>query len=189
MSKSIKIGLLPLYVALYDDCMPEMRQSIEAYYHHIAAMLGEHGMDVITAPVCRVQDEFESAIQHFETSQAEAMITLHLAYSPSLESEQALVRTKLPIIVLDTTPDACFDTKADSNRIMYNHGIHGVQDMCNRLCRNRKPFVIYAGHADTSDVIERIAKAAEIAAIYTKLIHSKVGLIGGTVQWHGRYCS
>ena len=36
------------------------------------------------------------------------------------------------------------------------HGIHGVQDMCNLLVRNKKQFFIEAGHYKESDVIERV---------------------------------
>lgn len=177
MSK-IKVGLLPMYVALYDTSSPQMRPEIEAFYATIAEKLRGFGLDVLTSPVCRLENEFADAIRSFEEGGAEAMITLHLAYSPSLESEKPLANTSLPLIVLDTTPDYLFDTTVDNDRLMYNHGIHGVQDMCNLLRRNRKPYVICAGHWEKSDVLDRVARAARVAASWSRLSHSKVGLIG-----------
>ena len=56
------------------------------------------------APICRVKQEFIDSISLFEREEVDAIVTLHLAYSPSLESADVLARTKKPIIVLNTTP-------------------------------------------------------------------------------------
>lgn len=77
-------------------------------------------------------------------------------YSPSLQSIDALCRLHVPIIVLDTTETVSFDSMTDPVEIMYNHGIHGVQDMCNLLLRRGKKFFIEAGHFEQSDVIARV---------------------------------
>ena len=121
----IKIGLLPMYVALYDTSSPFMRPEIEAFAARIAGDLRMRGLDVDAAGICCVEDQFTQAIQHFEECGVDAIVTLHLAYSPSLESEKPLAGTSLPLIVLDTTPDFLFDTTVDNDRLMYNHGIHG----------------------------------------------------------------
>ena len=176
--KALKIGLLPLYVALYDTSSPHMRPEIEAYYARVAGELEKCGLEVLTSPVCCLEHQFEEAIKSFEDNGAEAMVTLHLAYSPSLESEKPLAKTALPLIVLDTTPDYLFDPTVDNDRLMYNHGIHGVQDMCNLLRRNKKPYTVCAGHLDHSDVLDRIVSAVRAAAVWTRLSHSRVGLIG-----------
>jgi hypothetical protein len=50
----------------------------------------------------------------------------------------------------------------------YNHGIHGIQDLCSLLARNGKSFAMEAGHRDRADVIYRLlghfpaAKAARV---------------------------
>ncbi|MFN2352849.1 MAG: hypothetical protein ABR497_12990, partial [Kiritimatiellia bacterium] len=98
-------------------------------------------------PVCRVAPEFRRAVRACEQAGVDALVTLHLAYSPSLESVAALTATELPIIVLDTTPDWNFGPSQAPAAIMANHGIHGVQDMCNLLLRHGKKFQIEAGHA------------------------------------------
>lgn len=183
----IRVALLPMYVALYDTSSPHMRPEIEAFAQRIAGSLQTRGLEVFSAPVCRLQEEFAQAIRTFEQSGAEAIVTLHLAYSPSLESAKPLSQTELPLIVLDTTPDYLFDTTVSSDRLMYNHGIHGVQDMCNLLVRNGKPFAIFAGHAEHSDVLDRVAAAARAAAIWTRLSHARVGLIGEPFKGMGDF--
>lgn len=173
-----KIGLLPLYLKLYDDSMPEVRPALEDFYSTIASELGKRGLDVVQASVCRIEPEFESAVRAIEEAGADAIVTLHLAYSPSLESVGALAATKLPIIVLDTTPRNDFGPGVDPSEIMNNHGIHGVQDLCNLLIRHGKPFQIEAGHWEKSDVLDRVVRWAWAARLASRMRKARVGRIG-----------
>ena len=43
--RSPKIGLLPLYIALYDQAVPEARKNVEAFYAKIAGALRETARD------------------------------------------------------------------------------------------------------------------------------------------------
>jgi L-arabinose isomerase len=182
-----KAGLLPLYLELYDKSSPEARPKIEAFYREIAGRLRRAGIDVEEVPVCRLAEEFSAAVMRFEQEKADAVITVHLAYSPSLESSEALKNTKLPVIILDTTPDYSFDHRADPDLIMYNHGIHGVQDMCNLLIRNNKTFAIHAGHIDRSDVVDRVVKSVKAAKVCQELKNARVGIIGKPFKGMGDF--
>ncbi|MFH1476349.1 MAG: hypothetical protein ABIH24_02490 [Verrucomicrobiota bacterium] len=174
-----KIGLLPLYLELYDKISkPGGRKPLEDFYDTIAGALARKGLEVVRAPVCRLESEFAAAVKKFEKANVNALVTLHLAYSPSLESAEVLARTRLPIVVLDTTPDYDFSPSRTPDRIMFNHGIHGVQDMCNLLIRNGKSFVIEAGHWKNSDVLDRVVGRIRSARIVSALQHSRVGRIG-----------
>ena len=185
----LKVGLLPLYVEIYDTYNPERRQWIEAFYADAKAHLEAAGAEVITAPVCRLEHEFKEAIQKFERENADALVTLHLAYSPSLQSEHVLADTKLPLIIMDTTPDYKFFPSTVNGRYMtaYNHGIHGVQDMCTLLKKNGKEYQIFAGHMDHSDVVARVVAAALGAKLAAALHHAKVGTIGGIYDGMGDF--
>jgi L-arabinose isomerase len=125
-----------------------------------------------------LESEFKVAVQDLEGKKLDALITLHLAYSPSLESAKVLAATKLPLVVLDTTPDYAFGPDTTPALIMNNHGIHGVQDMCNLLNRNGKAFAIEVGHWDKSDVLERVVDQVRAARLATALRSARVGLIG-----------
>ena len=182
-----KIGLLPLYIELYDRSNPEVRPEIEAFYKKAAEKLRGAGLEVLTVEVCRLAAEFSNALDYFEKNQADAVVTLHLAYSPSLESEEALKKTQLPIIILDTTPGYTFDQHTGIEAIMFNHGIHGVQDMCNLLIRNKKTFSIFAGHMDHSDVIDKVVIASRAAAMAMALRRCRVGLVGQPFKGMGDF--
>jgi L-arabinose isomerase len=172
-----KIGLLPFYIKLYDEAMPELRTRLEPFVLTIADALTEFGIEVISARPCCVHDEFQAAVQLFEEQQADAIVTLHLAYSPSLESADVLAAAHLPVIVLDTTPAEAFGPDQKAEEILSNHGIHGVQDLCNLLIRRGKPFVIEAGHWQ-GDVLERIRKHAMAAAMRNAFRNLRIGLLG-----------
>lgn len=173
-----KVGLLPMYVELYDLTCAEIRPDIDAFHKKVSNALTEKGLEVVNVPVCRLAKEFEAAVREFEAQDVDAIVTVHLAYSPSLESEKALAGTKLPIIVLDTTPDYTYDQHTDPAALMLNHGIHGVQDMCNLLIRNGKKFTVFAGHMEHSDVVSKVANAAKAAQVAHEMRRARVGLVG-----------
>lgn len=183
----MKIGLLPLYVKLYDDKLPELRIRLEKFYGEIVKMFEGRNITVLTSDFCRVADEFQSAVGRFERENADAIVTLHMAYSPSLESIDALSGTKLPLIVLDTTQTLEFTNEQNPDEIMYCHGVHGVMDMCAMLTRRGKRYAIAAGHYKESDVVERACGYIRAAVSAKSLPASRVGLIGGDFEGMGDF--
>ncbi|HBN82740.1 MAG TPA: hypothetical protein DDZ89_02750 [Clostridiales bacterium] len=183
----IKIGLLPLYLKLYDDTMPELRKEFDSFQEEIIRMLEERGLSIVKSSVCRVKPEFEDAANLFKKNNVDAVITLHLAYSPSLESADALKSLKVPVIVLDTTPDFDFSMEQIAGKIMFNHGIHGVQDMCNLLLRNGVQYFVCAGHYKSSDVLDRVTRFAKAAHMVNKIKNCHIGIIGSPFEGMGDF--
>jgi len=174
----LKAGLLPLYIKLYDDINPTWRKPLVAFIEKLIPRLKQLGVEIEAAPICCVESEFKTAVKALEGKGLDALITLHLAYSPSLESAAILAKTKLPIVVLDTTTDFAFGPDTTPDLIGSNHGIHGVQDMCNLLNRNGKTFAIEVGHWEKSDVLQRVADQVRAAKLAATLRTARVGLIG-----------
>ncbi len=183
----MKIGILPLYLKLYDEILPDKRNFFESFLNDLVRDLSTYGFSTIKSPICRVKSEFTKAIKLFEQEHVSCILTLHLAYSPSLESIEALSRTKLPIVVFDTTPDLDFSWEQSPDAIMYNHGIHGVQDMCNLLVRNKKPFLIEAGHWKNPETIRNLKSKINAAAIANEMKNMNVGLIGKPFKGMGDF--
>ncbi len=179
MSEQVRprIGLLPLYLALYDRVAPEARPRIDGFARTIANEFEKRGVGVELAPVCRLKDEFAQAVASFENARVDALVTLHTAYSPSLESAEVIAGTDLPVLVLDTTPTFEFGPEQRDSEIMFNHGIHGVQDLCNLLIRLGKPFRIEAGSWDHSDVLDRIFGWTRAAHLASRMRSARVGRI------------
>lgn len=187
MERKPKIGLLPLYLELYDRVIPQLRTKVEEFVRSIKQEFLSRGNDVIIADICRVSKEFKQAITIFEKEDVDAIVTLHLAYSPSLESAYWLAKTRLPILILDTTLFYTLEVSKDSDWIMLNHGIHGVQDLCSILNRLGKKFIIRAGHWEESGVIDQISKDVRSASIRRLIMKSKIGSIGGSFKGMGDF--
>ena len=185
----IRVGYLPLYIKLYDDSDPHSRDDMVEYMNMLLKMLESQGLEVVAADeICRVKPEFDRAAKKFNDADVSAVITQHLAYSPSLESIKALLSLKAPIVVFDTTPDyELIKTAGYEKRIHANHGIHGVQDMCNLLKRNERPYYLCVGHALHSEVVSEVVgmcRAAEAAKAYKNM---KVGSVGGSFTGMGDF--
>lgn len=187
MKTQPKAGLLPLYLKLYDEVRPQARTDFEPYIDLVGSGLRSQDLEVVRAPICTTSAEFKSAVAQFEADGVDLIVTLHLAYSPSLESIDALAASKVPILLLDTTMDGYFGLDVDPDRIMYNHGIHGVQDLANVLRRRKKAFSIVAGHLDNPAVLKRAASIAR-AALASRLLGSmRVLRIGETFRGMGDF--
>ena len=183
----MKIGLLPLFIKLYDDIGNAYRPTLEPYLEKIAQKFEANGFEVIRNGFCRIKPEFEEAVNKFENEKVDAIVTIHMAYSPSLESIEVLTKTELPIVVLDTTYTPEYNHDYHAGFITFNHGIHGVMDMCSMLKRYGKPYAIAAGHADNSDVIDRACGLVKSAVAAKALKTTKVARVGGSFAGMGDF--
>ncbi|MBR5445569.1 MAG: hypothetical protein IKV57_05580, partial [Clostridia bacterium] len=163
------------------------REYLENFYDHVVQLFREKGLEVETSPFCRIKNEFEQAVRAFEDAGVDALVTLHMAYSPSLESLDVLLKTDLPIIILDTTPTLEFTQTQSPVHIDYCHGIHGVMDMCSMLKRYGKPYAIAAGHYTESDCMDRVCGYVRAAVAARSLSRQKVGLVGGSFDGMGDF--
>lgn len=183
----MKIGFLPLYVKLYDDFTPKSRPRHEAFYAEVAEIFEKKGVEVVKAPFCRLEEEFRQAVGVFEREKVDAIVTLHIAYSPSLECVDVLVGTSLPIVVLDTTSTLEFGNMQSPAEITYCHGIHGVMDMCSMLKRRGKEYAIAAGHYTESNCIDRVIGFVKAARSATALSEARVAMVGGLFDGMGDF--
>jgi L-arabinose isomerase len=172
------VGLLPFYLKLYDDVRPDCRAGFDGFIERIAAALEARGVAVRTTPVCRIGDEFSRAIAECEQAGVDGLMTVHLAYSPSLEAIDAVCRTNLPLALLDVTMDADFGIGVSPDRIMYNHGVHGVMDFASMLRRRKRAFEIVAGHVDDTALLDAAVDLARAACAVSALRGSSVLRVG-----------
>ncbi len=182
----MKIGFLPLYIKLYDD-IGSKRDEMVMFYEEVTAMFKERGFEVETVDFCRIKPEFEAAVAGFEKAGVDAIVTWHAAYSPSLESIDVLCKTRLPIIVLDSTPTLEFGMQQNPDAIGANHGIHGVMDLCSMFKRYGRSYAIAAGHYKESDCIDRVCRFVRAACAAKNVSTMKVGLVGGGFEGMGDF--
>ncbi len=185
--KSPRVGLLPLYVALYDEVLPELRASVEPLSDQVCEAFVSRKVEVTQATTCCVCEEVEAALKQFDDEQVDMIVTLHLAYSPSLESAEVLAASPQPLLLLDTTLDSAFPRDVDPLRLLYNHGIHGVQDLSSMLRRHKKDYEVVAGHLSDPSVMDRVVDLARAAHAATLLKGMKTLGIGGALKGMGDF--
>lgn len=184
--KPVRIGLLPLYIKLYDDVDPALRTLQMPFLAEVTDALEAEGLAVTVADVCCVQEEFAQAVAAFNLLDLAAVVTLHLAYSPSLEAIDALEQLKPALVVMDTTPTYDFIEAASVPAIDRNHGIHGVQDMCSVLKRRGVHYHIACGHLN-GDVARRVANLCRAAQAAIAMKRMRVGLVGDSFAGMGDF--
>ncbi|MBI4556241.1 MAG: hypothetical protein HY706_01540 [Candidatus Hydrogenedentes bacterium] len=182
-----RIGLMPLYLKLYDDRNPELRREFEPFIEAVTAGFRREGIEVVRAPVCRTREEFERADANLETEMLDLLVTLHLAYSPSLESADILADASCTVLMLDTTMDYDFGQEVLPQRLMFNHGIHGLQDLASMLRRRGKRCHIVAGHVTESDVVSRAANVARAAYAANRFSDMRALRIGNSFSGMGDF--
>lgn len=187
MESRAKVGLLPLYLELYDKVLPETRLEFTPFLNTIRQAFEGGGIEVVMADVCRLEPEFEAAVAAFEANGVDLIVAVHLAYSPSLESVEPLGRTHLPLLLLDTTMDHDFGQGVDRSRIMFNHGIHGVQDLASMLRRRGRHYEIVAGHVTESDVMVRAIETAYAARAANRFRGARALRIGESFKGMGDF--
>ncbi len=188
MSDQPKVGLLPLYIALYDRALPDLLKTMMPFLEEVAEAIRAQGIAPVTAPVCRLRSDYEAAVKRFNEEQVDAIVTLHLAYAPSLEAVDALCAAPQPIIMLDTTPDAAFGRDAGPDLILRNHGIHGLQDLANLLRRRGKPYWVIAGHLEhRPDVMEALARTVAFVCAARRFKSTRALRIGPPLEGMGDF--
>ena len=185
--KNPRIGLLPLYIALYDEAVPKLRNELQPFLDGVAAAFRARQADVAVAPICCVNAEFRQALAAFDANPVDLIVTLHLAYSPSLESAELLAQRQEPILMLDVTPDAAFGRDVDPGRLLYNHGVHGVQDLACMLRRLRKHYEVVAGHLSDPAVMDRALTVVRAATAASALRQCRVLRVGPVFENMGDF--
>ena len=182
-----RIGLMPLYVELYDQVLPSLRQKLVPMTDQVCAAFAAHQVYVSRAPICCVREQVVAALAQFEEDQVDLIVTLHLAYSPSLESAATLAASPKPLLLLDTTMDAEFSRDVNPERLLYNHGIHGVQDLAAMLRRYNKKYEVIAGHLSDPTVMLRAVETARAAHAAALVKDMRALCIGGSLNGMGDF--
>ncbi|MBO4769988.1 MAG: hypothetical protein J5563_04320 [Clostridia bacterium] len=187
--KKIKIGYLPFFLEMYDAEDQHYRDPLVDYMNTLIRKIESCGIEVVLPDdICRVKNEFSKAAELFNSEGVDAVVTQHLAYSPSLESIDALSSLKAPIVVFDTTPDYGILREADSRVLMRaNHGIHGVQDMCSMLTRRGIRYWLCVGHAEQKTTWEDLVSACRAAAMSMAFKRARIGSVAGSFEGMGDF--
>ncbi len=201
-SSQTSIGFLPLDASFLEKSVPGFNERVARFSEEVRKTVEEwlrrENAVLITPPEGRAvntEAAVKGAVDHFEKAGCDGIIVLFLSYSPSLNLVGPFSKTLLPLIFLDTTGRYDFMEAEGAEELMFNHGIHGVQDTCSLLARARKPYIVEAGHMGEQlpggkrekclkdKLLDRI-RQVRLASAFSK---ERVGLIGDPLEGMGDF--
>ncbi|MFP4384236.1 MAG: hypothetical protein ACLFSE_09330 [Spirochaetia bacterium] len=180
------IGLLPLYLDLYDKITPGGHEEYRGYIDSIASLLSSFGVDVVSPGVVFTPEHLSKAEKIFREKNVIALAVLHLCYSPSLLVADFIEESRLPALIIDSTPDSTLDPNSEGI-LRRNHAIHGVMDLTSVLKSRGLHRVVVAGHRDAPRFRNRLEKAVKSLKAAGAFHNQKIGITGHPFEGMGDF--
>ncbi len=177
ISRRPRVGLLGVMLELYDKSSPELRPAQEQFAGELAGKLGEFA-DVTNAGVHNTREGVDAAVQALERADVDLIVTVHLAYAPSLILVPSLLRTSKPLVLWNTQRIREIGGDFSHADLLQNHGMHGVQDLANALRRNGRAYEVVTSHWEDPAGLEELREWAVAARTVRELAEARIGLIG-----------
>lgn len=181
-----KIGLLGLSLELYKKRLPDLMSNLKDFSQELKKVLGEMA-EVVCYPLACSKGNVEEAFSQFKQEKVNGVILLFLSYSTSLSLVPVLKKYSFPMLIWNTQRIEEITSDFSEEDFLANHGMHGVQDLCSVLNRDRIPFSLITGHFSNEKVKKKVkswCRAAQ-AAFTLKIIN--IGRIGGTFRGMGDF--
>lgn len=172
----LSVVVAPLYLAFYDEVDADLRNRIYPMVDSVVAKLSENA-EVTVAPIITNNENVEDLKKLAKEDSVDAVITLHMSYSPSLLICDALKEINKPLLVLDTTCDDGF-AEMYGDYLLKNHGIHGVMDMCSVLQSMNVSYRVCAGSLESEAFAKKIKKEMDLLLACARFKNQKIGKTG-----------
>lgn len=180
------LGLLGLTLELYDRAVPALKPDREQFAGRLAERLGEAGK-VVYDGIANTREQVEARLAAFEQADVDLIVVVHLSYSPSLIALPGLVRSKRPLLLLNTQELAGIDAGFGHAEMLANHGMHGQQDLANTLRRAGRTFGVVTGHWEDPRVLAEVTDWAVTASAVRRLRQARLGRLGWNFQDMGDF--
>ncbi len=185
MVEKAQVGLLGLMLELYDR-VPDLKPRMAAFAQDLATSLSPFA-DVDFPGVCNTRDQVDRAVATFEAEGKDLIIVVLLTYAPSHIALPALLRTPLPIVIFNTQQLQTITPEVTSDETLWNHGMHGVQDLCNVLLRAGRPIRLVTGHYQDQSALTQVGEWCRAARAVRFARRTRIGLLGYPMEGMGDF--
>lgn len=179
-----RVGLLGLTLDLYARTSPEMLEGLRAFSGELRETLRAVA-DVDEAELAWDRLAIEKAVARFDRDDVDLIVIVLLSYSTSLSAMPGLLRTRRPLLIWNTQKLREVGPDFGPDDITYNHGMHGVQDLCNVLLRHGREFHLITGHYQDPASVGQVHDLIRAAAAVRALRGRRIGLLGHTFDGMG----
>ena len=173
-----RIGLLALSLELYETLSPALRADRESWLRRAVLPALEPLAEVVFERAVYSREGVDAGVAALERAGVDALLVIHLCYSPSQIALPALKRTALPILLWNTQELQAVDGSYNGKALVANHGVHGTQDLANVLLRSGVRFEYVTSHLSDPDATGRLGDFFAAAAAVRRLRSARLGLLG-----------
>ena len=184
-SRKARVGLLGLMLKLY-DLYPDLKPKMTAFAGQLVDTLSPFA-DVHFPGVCNTREQVDQAVADFEAEGRDLIVVVLLTYAPSHITLPALLHTPLPILVWNTQQLYAVDKNTTSQDTTENHGMHGVQDLCNVLVRSKRSFQLVTGHYQDPRALSQVKGWCDAARTVHRMRLMRIGLLGYQMEGMGDF--
>ncbi len=181
-----KIGFIGLSLELYEKNLPQLMDNLRKFSQEVKLIL-EKMAEVVYFPLACKREQIEEAFSSFKKENVNGVILVFLSYSTSFSILPALKKYSLPILIWNTQKIKEINLDFSQEDLLNNHGMHGVQDLCSVLKREKISFSLITGHfldGKTKKKVKSWCKAAKAVSTLRKI---NIGRIGGTFKDMGDF--
>jgi L-arabinose isomerase len=172
------VGVVPTMLDLYRQNIPEMPGRFAEHWKRVMSRILGDSAKLHFTDVAHTAEQFSNGVGECESRHCDLLVVLPMSYAPSGAAAAALTRTKLPLLILDTTWDASLPYEMDGDVLLANHAMHGVMDLTNALWRAGRRYHIIAGHPSEDRFPQRLRCGVRVAAAARVLQAGRIGCIG-----------
>jgi L-arabinose isomerase len=172
-------------IELY-DLWPELKPKMAEFGEELARTIAPFA-EVVFPGVCNTRAQVDQAVATFEAEGVDLIVAVLFTYAPSHISLPALIHTPLPILVWNTQRLYAVTKEVTGENTTENHGMHGVQDLCNVLLRAGREFHLVTGHYQDQDTLAEIKAWCDAAHAVRYLRQMRIGLMGYPMEGMGDF--
>ena len=173
-----RIGLLALTLDLYEQLAPTLIPARQRWLREKVLPALASTAEVRFTRVASRREDIDAVVAGYESEGLDALLVIHLSYSPSQNALPALKRGALPIILWNVQELRAVGDDFDGAQMLANHGVHGTQDLGNVLVRAGAPFEYVTSHLDDADGLRPLSDFFVASAAVGRLRRARLGLLG-----------
>jgi len=180
-----KVGLLGLMLELY-DLVPGLKPRMAEFAQDLVHTLADFA-DVDFPGVCNTREQVDEAVARFEAEGKDLILVVLLTYAPSHIALPALLHTRLPYVIFNTQQLHTVTAQVTSQDTTKNHGMHGVQDLCNVLLRAGHCPKLVSGHYRDPNALAELRSWMDAIRGARFMHRMRIGLLGYPMEGMGDF--
>lgn len=175
--KKPKIAVLGIMQELYLPIFPGIKERQEAYAKEVLDALS--GSADFTFPGAAVnRQDIETYMAEFNSGDYDGLLIIMLTYGASFLSYAALLKNRLPVLLVNIQPERTVRKDWDMADLTYNQGIHGCQDTGNALMWTDSQYAVASGDWRSDAFKQRVADWAVVVKVINMMKRTRIAGFG-----------